>query len=99
MRWRVEYERQVKAEIARQLRSGAMTTDDLHALRDWVNAILELGLVSVQTDKWSDHPLEAEWKGHRAAAFSKSGRVIYRVEDGRLIVTVVRVTATHSYRR
>ena len=99
MAWKVDYEPHVKLEIRTQLEEGTLTRDDLHALAKWVDEIESHGLEHVQTGYWNDHPLEAEWTGMRSASFSLRGRVIYRIEDGRLVVMVVRVTATHNYRK
>lgn len=99
MAWKVDYEPHVKAEVQAQLEDGTLTLDDLRALRKWVDMIEAQGLEHVQTTYWNDHPLEAEWTGLRSASFSVRGRVIYRVEDGRLVVMVVRITATHDYRK
>jgi mRNA-degrading endonuclease YafQ of YafQ-DinJ toxin-antitoxin module len=99
MTWKVNYESQVKAEIKAQLDAGTLSKDDLQALMKWVDTIESKGLDHVQTAYWNDHPLEAEWTGLRSASFSVRGRIIYRVEDQRLIIMVVRVTATHNYRK
>ncbi len=99
MSWKVDYESQVATEIKKQLSDGTLTKDDLQALMKWVDQIESHGLDRVQTNYWNDHPLEAEWTGLRSASFSLRGRVIYRIEDERLIVMVVRVTATHNYRK
>ena len=99
MNWKVDYEPHVKDEIKMQLSSGVLTKEDLQTLYKWVDQIESFGLDHVQTDYWNDHPLEAEWTGLRSASFSLRGRIVYRVENKKLIVTVVRVTATHNYRR
>ncbi len=99
MAWKVDYDAHVKFEIETQLADGTLTTDDLKALAKWVSEIETHGLEHVQTDYWNDHPLEAEWTGLRSASFSLRGRIIYRIEGGRLVVMVVRVTATHNYRK
>ncbi len=99
MRWKVDYKADVATELETQLRKGALTSADIAALKRWVYLIEARGLLSVQNDTWSDHPLEAEWTGFRAASFSPAGRVIYAVEENRLVVWVVRVTATHNYRK
>lgn len=99
MAWKVDYEPRVKSEIKAQLASGSLTKDDLRALAKWVDEIETNGLEHVQTGYWNDHPLEAEWTGLRSASFSMRGRVIYRIENKRLIVMVVRITATHNYRK
>lgn len=99
MAWKVEYETQVRSEIKTQLADGTLTKDDLKALAKWVDEIEMHGLEQVQTVYWNDHPLEAEWTGLRSASFSVRGRVVYRIEGRCLIVMVVRVTATHNYRK
>jgi len=99
MAWKVDYESHVKTEIKMQLSNGTLTKSDLQALFKWVDEIESYGLDHVQTKYWNDHPLEAEWTGLRSASFSLRGRIIYRVENKRLIVMVVRVTATHNYRK
>jgi mRNA-degrading endonuclease YafQ of YafQ-DinJ toxin-antitoxin module len=48
---------------------------------------------------WADHPLYAEWRGHRASSFSHSGRIIYKIEEQVVTVAVVRITTAHDYRR
>ena len=78
--------RGVKAEVRAQLDAGSLTRDDPQALAKWVAY-------------WNDHPPEADWTGLRSASFSLRGRIIYRVEDGRLIVMVVWITATHDYKK
>src|SRR5258708_6784651 len=99
MTWKVDYEARVKIEIKTQLANGTLTKDDLQALAKWVDEIEYHGLKHVQTAFWNDHPLESEWTGLRSASFSFKGRVIYRIENDRLIVMVVRVTANHDYRK
>jgi len=99
MSWKVDYSPDVKDQIASQLKSGELTPSDIAALKRWVELIEQRGLAIVQNQRWHDHPLEAEWTGFRSAAFSPAGRIIYSVVNNRLIVHVVRVTATHDYKK
>lgn len=99
MSWKVDYEPHVRIEIKNQLARKFLTKEDLQILYAWVDQIESFGLDHVQTDYWNDHPLEAEWTGLRSASFSLRGRIIYRVENKILTVMVVRITATHNYRR
>ena len=99
MSWKVDYAADVRHQIETQLKTGELTSADLAALKRWVEVIELRGLPFVQIRRWHDHPLEAEWTGFRSAAFSPSDRVIYSVVNDRLIVYVVRVTATHDYRK
>jgi addiction module RelE/StbE family toxin len=47
---------------------------------------------------FNDEPLLGEWQGHRFSRLGDQYRVIYKVEDNRLRVMVIDVTA-HDYRR
>ncbi len=99
MKWKVDYDSFVKIELDLQMRNGTLTKSDLEALLKWVKQIELFGPESVQTDFWNDHPLDSEWRGYRSASFSLRGRLLYRVENTRLVVMVVRVTARHNYRK
>jgi addiction module RelE/StbE family toxin len=45
-----------------------------------------------------DESLQGQWKGHRSSRLGDQYRVIYKVEEERVIVLVMDVTA-HDYRR
>ena len=45
-----------------------------------------------------DEALSGQWDGHRSSRLNLQYRVIYRVENDRILVEVVSVTA-HDYRR
>ena len=47
---------------------------------------------------FNDEPLRGEWKGHRSSRLGEQYRVIYKVENKRLLVKVIDLTA-HDYRR
>ena len=97
--WKVECEAGVASEIVSDLKAGRLTEDDIKVLKRWVKEVESKGLAFAQASKsWRDHELvRGKWKGYRAISFSFSGRLIYRVEGGRLIVMVVRVTPNHDY--
>lgn len=98
-KWQVTYDDTVEDKVREQLASGDLTADDMVTIARWTRQIETKGLETVQTREWNDHELYGIWKGHRSASFSRLGRIIYRVQDGRLIVSVVRVTAIHDYGR
>jgi mRNA-degrading endonuclease YafQ of YafQ-DinJ toxin-antitoxin module len=57
-----------------------------------------LGRQESDVNFWNDHELVKEWAGHRSSSFSKTGRIIYKIEDEQIkIVRVVKITGTHSY--
>ena len=47
---------------------------------------------------FNEEPLRGEWKGHRSSRLGEQYRVIYKVENKRLLVLVIDLTA-HGYRR
>ena len=47
---------------------------------------------------FNDEPLRGEWKGHRSSRLGEQYRVIYKVENKRLLVMVIDLTA-RDYRR
>ena len=47
---------------------------------------------------FNDELLRGDWKGHRSSRLGDQYRVIYRVENKRLLVMVIELTA-HDYRR
>jgi mRNA-degrading endonuclease RelE of RelBE toxin-antitoxin system len=97
--WTVDFEADVRSQIATGLASGELTRDDLQVIKKWVNEVENKGLEFAQANfDWRDHELtRGKWIGYRAISFSKAGRVIYQVVDGKLIVKVVRVTPDHDY--
>ena len=47
---------------------------------------------------WNDHDLEGDLKGGRSSSFSKLGRIIYKIESGKIrVVRVLKVTPNHKY--
>jgi len=47
---------------------------------------------------FKDELLRGDWKGHRSSRLGDQYRVIYKVENKRLLVMVIELTA-HDYRR
>ncbi|MBU6482569.1 MAG: type II toxin-antitoxin system mRNA interferase toxin, RelE/StbE family [Nitrospirae bacterium] len=45
-----------------------------------------------------DETLRGEWEGHRSSRLNAQYRVIYKVEEQRVLVVIMDVTA-HEYRR
>lgn len=89
-------EKQLKSDF----KAGVLTSLDIQVIKRWIADIEDQGLDFTQhKSDWRDHALTGDWKGHRAISFSYSGRIIYRVEDERVVVRVVRVTAGHDYRK
>lgn len=51
-----------------------------------------------QIKGFRDEALRGEWKGYRSSRLGQQYRVIYKIENRRLYVQVINVTA-HDYRR
>lgn len=98
--WKVEYEREVELALHKDFSSGRITREDIVLLKTWVREMVEHGPEYIQESRiWDDHPLEKEWRGYRSSCFSSSGRIIYRIENDKIVVRVVRITPSHDYRR
>ena len=66
----------------------------------WVDEMEEYGPQYIaKSSNWYDHELQREWAGFRSSAFSRSGRIIYRVFENKIIVEVHRVTEEHNYKK
>ncbi len=99
-KWSVKMTKEAESKLRTDFKNGQITAVDIKVIRRWIADIEDQGLEFTQhkTD-WRDHQLTGEWKGHRAISFSFVGRVIYRVENEKVIVRVVRVTASHDYKK
>ena len=98
--WSVELTGEAEKELRTNFKTGKITSEDIKVIKRWIVDVEEQGLDFAQRKSdWRDHELDGPWKGHRAISFSYSGRVIYRVENEKVIVRVVRVTADHDYKK
>jgi addiction module RelE/StbE family toxin len=99
-KWSVEMTDEAEATLRADFEYGRIISEDIKVIKRWIADVEEQGLEYAQRSKdWRDHELEGEWKGHNAISFSHMGRVIYRVENEKVIVRVVRVTADHDYKK
>lgn len=99
-RWKVSMEDKAEVELTHMLKEGILTKDDVKVLLRWVSDMEEFGPEYVaNSPEWHDHPLEREWQGHRASAFSSGGRVIYQILADSIVVKVARVTTEHNYKK
>ena len=99
-KWQVKMTDQAEAELKALLKSGSVSKGDVKVLLRWVDEMEEFGPAHIAASRqWHDHELERDWQGFRSSAFSSSGRVIYRIEDNKIIVEVHRVTTDHNYKK
>lgn len=97
--WKVLFTSDAERNIKSLLKSGHLSDSDREVIATWIKQVQEFGPDSLRTGSnfWHDHDLSAEWRGHRSSAYSFKGRIIYKVEEKKIIVIVVKVTATHDY--
>jgi mRNA-degrading endonuclease YafQ of YafQ-DinJ toxin-antitoxin module len=96
-KWQVR----ITDEASNVFASKALTTDDKIVIQKWAELVRDHGpeAITERPGMWADHPLYGEWRGHRASSFSNSGRIIYKVEERVVTVSVVCITTDHDYRR
>lgn len=99
-KWQVKMTGPAEAELKALLKNGSITKSDVKVLLRWVDEMEELGPDHIAAFReWHDHELDRKWKGFRSSAFCSQGRVIYRIEDNKIIVEVHRVTTDHNYKK
>lgn len=100
-RWSVEFLNElVEQEYRLLVKSGVLSLEDNRLLKQWVHQVEVKGPENLrQYSFWNDHALEGKWFGYRSSSFSYSGRLIYKIEQQKLMIFVVRVTPDHNYRR
>jgi len=90
----VVYEHQ---RLARQLKK--LPTDVLKRYEKWKDIVMISGPQGLRLIKgFHDEALFGKWKGHRSSRLGRQFRVLYRIENDRILVEVVNVTA-HDYRK
>lgn len=100
MKWKVEYEPKVAKELKMDFARGWITKEDITVMKVWTQEIQEHGPEYIQASRlWGDHALEKEWTGFRSSCFSLRGRIIYKIENSKVLITVVRLTGIHDYRK
>jgi addiction module RelE/StbE family toxin len=97
--WKVILSSEAELELKEALINKEFSFEDIQILKAWVSFIEYHGPKAIEEDyKWDDHPLRGKWSGCRSTCISNSGRIIYRIIKDKVIVLVLRVTASHNYR-
>lgn len=98
--WSVEMTKEAEQALRLDFKDGKVTSYDIKVIKRWITDVEDQGLEFAQhKPDWRDHDLTGEWKGYRSISFSYKGRVIYRVENEKVIIRVVRVTSDHNYKK
>ena len=78
---------------------NSLPADILKRYEKWKDVVAISGPAGLKQIKgFNDEPLKGEWKGCRSSRLNLQYRVIYMIENKKLYVKVVRITA-HDYRR
>ncbi len=81
----------------KQLKSAPI--EILKRYEKWKDIVRISGPAGVKQIKgFRDKDLSGEWAGHRSSRLNIQYRVIYKVEEAKILVKVMRVTP-HDYRR
>lgn len=92
--------KEAESKLRDDFKNSQITITDIKVIKRWIADIEDQGLEFTQHKAdWRDNQLAGKWKGRRAISFSFSGRVIYKVENEKVIVRVVRVKADHDYKK
>ena len=84
-------------KVEKQLKS--LPTEVLKRYEKWKDIVFISGPLGLKLIKgFRDEALRGEWKGHRSSRLSAQYRVIYMVENEKVLVKVMSVTP-HDYRR
>ena len=76
-----------------------MPVDVLKRYEKWKDIVYVSGPDGLRLIRgFRDEALRGDWKGHRSSRLNLQYRVIYKVENERVMVQVMRVTP-HDYRR
>lgn len=83
--------------VAKQLDS--IPSDVLKRYEKWKDIVAVSGPQGLQKIKGlRDEALVGDWKGHCSSRLNQQYRVIHKVESGKVLVQMIKVTA-HDYRR
>ena len=99
--WKVLFTDKCEKEIKENLKTGNLSQDDRRVISIWIKQVKKHGPESLRKNagknNWNDHDLDRKWQGFRASSYSFSGRIIYKVENEIVTVTVVRLSHNHDY--
>jgi addiction module RelE/StbE family toxin len=84
-------------EVVKQLKS--LPLEILKRYEKWKDIVYISGPAGLKLIKgFRDETLKGKWKGYRSSRLSVQYRVIYTIENERILVKVMSITA-HDYRR
>lgn len=82
--WTTQFKKDYKLALKRQMNIDLLD-----------NVIRALSRGETLSEKNRDHALSGDWKGHRECHIQPDWLLVYRIDDGVLVLTLAR-TGTHS---
>lgn len=90
----------VQNEVEALKNKKLLTDVDQRIIKTWIMQMQLDGPESIRKNPvWNDHDLQNDWEGFRSSSFSNKGRIIYKVEDRKVLIQIERITIEHDYRR
>lgn len=75
-----------------------ISNDELIVIRAWISEMKNFGPEYIELcGYWNDHKLSGKRDDERASSFSDSGRIIYRIKNNKIEVSIIRITPDHDY--
>ncbi len=102
MTWKVVITKKCEKEYLELLKEGLITDAQNDIIVDIIEAMEEYGpdvFSEYVSYNIRDHDLirDSKWSKHKSCSFSKSGRLIYRYNEGKIEIAIVRITPEHDY--
>ena len=102
MSWKVVITQKCEKEYLKLREDGFISDAQNDIIVDIIDAMAEhgpevfSGYVSFDV---KDHELvrDKKWLKHKSCSFSKTGRLIYRYNEGKIEIAIVRITPDHDY--
>jgi len=102
MTWKVIITKKCEKKYLSLIKEGLIADAQNDIIVDIIEAMEEHG-PEVFSDFVSydvkDHDLhrDKKWSNHKSCSFSKSGRLIYRYNEGKIEIAIVRIAPEHDY--
>jgi len=83
--------------LVKQKKEGSLSDDDFILIRTWISEMSIFGPDYIEScGNWNDHELKGDRIGQRSSSFSSGGRIIYKVKNNKIEISVVKITAEHN---
>ncbi len=96
--YKVILTKKCSCELLKQKKSGDLSNDDLILIRTWISEMSNFGPDYIEScGHWNDHKLIGNRSGQRSSSFSSFGRIIYKIKNNQIVISVVKITVDHDY--